>query len=87
MLIGRGATVDIKDTAGYTPLDYCQAAADKELRCLLMDSRTSQLFSKVVAGGLVSSMSFLCEGVYDPRLLIHIANFAFVEDVVNKRKF
>lgn len=84
-LLKRGAVVtsDMVIWANNNP----RATVSK----IIIDTPTERKLCTVVACSLNSLegpfTGFLCKGVYDPRLLIHVVNFAFVEDVSHKRKF
>lgn len=86
-LIARGAIANIKDRTGNTPLDYAKYySAYEEMRCILIDGAMEQLFIKAVVGGILCPpsstpfRSFLADdGVCDARLLIHIAEAAYLK--------
>lgn len=59
---------------------------------VFVDLSVEKMFIGIIVRGLASPTvtlltQFLVKGVYDPRLLIHVATFAFTEDVSHKRKF
>lgn len=78
LLLTAGARVDVKDDMGCTPFNDTN---DPYIISLLMDQRVTLNLSGVIARGLdlrSTFTSFLIDGIYDPRLVLFVSEFAFI---------
>lgn len=85
-LLERGAVVDLET------LEWAKNNSHLSSSQVILDTPLEKTIGKLVSCGLTSPVEtpftqFLYKGVYDPRLLIHVADFAFAEDSTHKRKF